>query len=198
MAPISPAPHRRCSGASAHPAHQALQKLLERIAQRIAHSLERKGLLVRDSDHSLLTLEDADSGPMDDLLAHSITYRVAMGPRAGQKVLTLQTLPASPPSEQNNALAQACGFSLHAGIATEANARSNARGCWGIRRHGRLFRGSWQISDADLGRNLVTHDETDRYVFKVPSLRNVVRTAPYSRRHGGDARRRTSHAHHSA
>ncbi len=37
--------------------------------------------------------------------------------------LTLQTLPASPPSEQNNALAQACGFSLHAGIATEADAR---------------------------------------------------------------------------
>ena len=34
-------------------------------------------------------------------------------------------------------------------------------------------------SPADLGRYLVTHDERDRYVFKVPSLRNVALTAPY-------------------
>lgn len=32
---------------------------------------------------------------------------------------------------------------------------------------------------ADLGRYNVTHDEADRHVFKVPSLRNVARTAPY-------------------
>jgi cytochrome c peroxidase len=31
----------------------------------------------------------------------------------------------------------------------------------------------------DAGRFDVTHDEKDRYVFKVPSLRNVARTAPY-------------------
>ena len=31
----------------------------------------------------------------------------------------------------------------------------------------------------DLGRHRVTGNEADRYVFKVPSLRNVVRTAPY-------------------
>jgi cytochrome c peroxidase len=40
--------------------------------------------------------------------------------------------------------------------------------------------------DADLGRYLVTRDETDRYVFKVPSLRNVARTAPYF--HDGTAK----------
>lgn len=32
---------------------------------------------------------------------------------------------------------------------------------------------------ADLGRYNVTHDEQDRHVFKVPSLRNVAKTAPY-------------------
>ena len=32
---------------------------------------------------------------------------------------------------------------------------------------------------ADAGRYNVTHDEADRHVFKVPSLRNVARTAPY-------------------
>jgi hypothetical protein len=31
---------------------------------------------------------------MDDLVGYSITYRVAVGPRAGQKVFALQTVPA--------------------------------------------------------------------------------------------------------
>lgn len=34
-------------------------------------------------------------------------------------------------------------------------------------------------ADADLGRYLVTGDDEDRNVFKVPSLRNVALTAPY-------------------
>ena len=34
-------------------------------------------------------------------------------------------------------------------------------------------------AETDLGRYLVTHDEDDRNVFKVPSLRNVAVTAPY-------------------
>lgn len=34
-------------------------------------------------------------------------------------------------------------------------------------------------TDVDLGRYRVTHDERDRHVFRVPSLRNVARTAPY-------------------
>jgi prevent-host-death family protein len=67
--------------------------------------------------------DSAAGGPMDDLLGHSITYRVAMGPRAGQKVFTLQTVPAEPPEEQKKGVAQAAGFSLHAGIGIEAEAR---------------------------------------------------------------------------
>lgn len=38
----------------------------------------------------------------------------------------------------------------------------------------------------DLGRYLVTHLERDRYVFKVPGLRNVATTAPYF--HDGSAK----------
>jgi cytochrome c peroxidase len=34
-------------------------------------------------------------------------------------------------------------------------------------------------TEADLGRYNITHQEADRHVFKVPSLRNVARTAPY-------------------
>jgi cytochrome c peroxidase len=36
-----------------------------------------------------------------------------------------------------------------------------------------------EITKADFGRFNVTGDETDKYVFKVPSLRNVAITAPY-------------------
>ena len=35
------------------------------------------------------------------------------------------------------------------------------------------------ITPADLGRFQITHNESDKYVFKVPSLRNVALTAPY-------------------
>lgn len=35
------------------------------------------------------------------------------------------------------------------------------------------------LTAADLGRFNVTHEEADRHVFKVPSLRNVALTAPY-------------------
>lgn len=41
-------------------------------------------------------------------------------------------------------------------------------------------------TESDLGRYLVTKDEEDRNVFKVPSLRNVALTAPYF--HDGSAR----------
>lgn len=36
-----------------------------------------------------------------------------------------------------------------------------------------------ELTKADLGRYNVTQNERDRFVFKVPSLRNVVLTAPY-------------------
>lgn len=41
-------------------------------------------------------------------------------------------------------------------------------------------------TQADLGRYLVTKDDNDRHVFKVPSLRNVALTAPYF--HDGSAK----------
>ena len=105
------------------PSAKELQALVEQIAKRIGRALERKGLLVRDCENSYLTFDPASGGPMDDLIGNSITYRVAMGPRAGQKVFTLQTVPAEPPEEQKKGVAQAAGFSLHAGIGIEADAR---------------------------------------------------------------------------
>lgn len=48
------------------------------------------------------------------------------------------------------------------------------------------FAARGNLAAADLGRYRVTADEADRYVFKVPSLRNVALTAPYL--HDGSAR----------
>lgn len=50
---------------------------------------------------------------------------------------------------------------------------------------GDYFADRGNITAADLGRYQITHNEEDRYVFKVPSLRNVALTAPYF--HDGSA-----------
>jgi hypothetical protein len=69
-------------------------------------------LLVRDIESSFLTLDPASGGAMDDLI----------GPRAGQKVFTLQTVPQRE-EEPKKGVAQYAGFSLHAGIGVEAEQR---------------------------------------------------------------------------
>jgi cytochrome c peroxidase len=50
---------------------------------------------------------------------------------------------------------------------------------------GNYFQDRGNVTDADNGRFNVTHVESDRHVFRVPSLRNVELTAPYF--HDGSA-----------
>ena len=44
------------------------------------HFFACDGLLVRDVENSYLQLDAVDESAMDDLLGHSITYRIALGP----------------------------------------------------------------------------------------------------------------------
>lgn len=61
---------------------------------------------------------------MQQLQGHSITYRIAMGPQAGRKVLTLQTIPAWGEDDYgNDQLGRIGGFSLHAGVAVNTRER---------------------------------------------------------------------------
>jgi hypothetical protein len=54
----------------------------------------------------------------------AITYRIAVGPQAGRKVFTLQTLPACDPEEPfGDTVGKVGGFSLHAGVAAKAGER---------------------------------------------------------------------------
>jgi hypothetical protein len=95
---------------------------LQRIAARIGRSLERSGLITRDIENSYLAFEPGEEEPIHGLLGASITYRIATGPREGQKLFTLQTIPASPAGPRPE-VAESSGFSLHAGIAAEGSQR---------------------------------------------------------------------------
>lgn len=106
----------------APPSAAEQQALVERLAERIGRTLERQGVLSRDAESSYLDFAAEAGGPMDDLLGHSITYRVAVGPRAGQKVFSLQAVSARA-EEPRKEVARYAGFSLHAGIGIEAEQR---------------------------------------------------------------------------
>jgi len=75
------------------PTATELAELMQQIAARIGRVLEQRGLIERDMENAWLATQGAE-GPLDDLIGHSITYRIAVGPRAGQKLFTLQTIPA--------------------------------------------------------------------------------------------------------
>jgi hypothetical protein len=55
--------------------------------------LEQRGLVDRAMENAWLAMP-GEVGPLDDLIGHSITYRIAVGPRTGQKQFTLQTVAA--------------------------------------------------------------------------------------------------------
>ncbi len=78
----------------------------------------------RDDENDYLALDTADDGPLSVPQGHSITYRIALGPQAGRKVLTLQTLPPVDIDEMHiGTVGQVAGFNLHAGVAARAAER---------------------------------------------------------------------------
>ena len=68
------------------PTSEELTQLAHTIASRVGRFLERQGLLERDAENSYLASDAVDEDPMTQLLGHSITYRIAVGPQAGRKV----------------------------------------------------------------------------------------------------------------
>jgi hypothetical protein len=106
------------------PTSQELTQLAHTIARRVGCFLERQGLLERDAENSYLAGDAADDNSMNQLLGYSITYRIAVGPQAGRKVFTLQTLPACEPEDPfGDTVGKVAGFSLHAGVAARADER---------------------------------------------------------------------------
>jgi len=77
----------------AAPTDEVLQAVLHRIITRLMKLLTRRGVLVEEEGSTCMADNDGDSDEartLRPLQAAACTYRIALGPRAGQKVLTVQ------------------------------------------------------------------------------------------------------------
>jgi hypothetical protein len=110
--------HRAVFHRARRPTDTELAQLLDTLCQRIVRVLERLGVLIADPVHPHLDLEPDSS--LDQLQAASIGYRIAIGPHAGRKVLTLYSVPPVDEAPERPLLAQMAGFSLHAATVCEA------------------------------------------------------------------------------
>jgi hypothetical protein len=108
------------------PSHSELNLLLDTLSRRIVRLLERRGLLIADPDHPYLDLEPGSS--LGYLQAASIHYRIAIGPHAGRKALTLYSVPPLDEAANSSLLARVAGFSLHAATVCEAHQRGRLEG----------------------------------------------------------------------
>ena len=107
------------------PSIEALHALLDKIITRLMRLLTREGLLI--ADEGMTYLAEPDSVPaLTPLQAASCTYRIALGPRAGQKVLSLRSLPSTDKPAMSGLCANAQGFSLVAGLGPHAAVRCGA------------------------------------------------------------------------
>jgi len=104
------------------PRPDELVNLLGSLSRRIVRLLERRGLLIADPQYPTLDLDVGSA--LDQIQAASVQYRIAVGPHAGRKALTLYSVPPMDDSTGSGLLAQVDGFSLHAATVCEAYQRS--------------------------------------------------------------------------
>src|SRR5262245_58470221 len=87
-------------------------------------TLTHLGVLIEEPEGSYLAETDTN-GALRSLQAASCTYRMALGPRAGQKLLSLQSLPSAVTASAPELHVNAHGFSLHAAVRWRADQRKN-------------------------------------------------------------------------
>ncbi|NNF96595.1 MAG: hypothetical protein HKM94_06705 [Halobacteria archaeon] len=104
------------------PTAEQLHTLLNQIITRVMKLLTRQGYLVEEQGMSYMAETDPDSA-MAPLQSAACTYRIVLGPRAGQKVLTLQSVPRFETQPAPQRCANAQGFSLHAAVRCAMNQR---------------------------------------------------------------------------
>lgn len=84
------------------PSTDDLDAITHQIARRVSRYLEKTGYLVRDAESAYLDLQADEDDAMTTIVGASISYRLAFGPNAGRKALTLQTLPTSDREDQRS------------------------------------------------------------------------------------------------
>ncbi len=110
----------------AAPTDDELHTLLQTLITRLMKLLTRRGVLVEDTGQTYLAEPDADGDEartLRPLQAAAVTYRIAFGPRAGQKVLTLRGAMPREGTAGQPLCADIDGFSLHAAVRVEAHDR---------------------------------------------------------------------------
>ena len=109
------------------PTTEQLQTLLNKIIKRTMKLLTRLGYLIEEEGMSYMaeteTETDTDTA-MSPLQSAACTYRIALGPRAGQKVLTMQSVPSFDAQDTQIRCANQQGFSLHAAVRCAMNQRN--------------------------------------------------------------------------
>ena len=108
------------------PTDDEVRALLQTIITRLMKMLTRRGVLVQDMGQTWLAEPDADgeeARTLRPLQAATITYRIAFGPRAGQKVLTLRGATPRDSAARQRLCADIDGFSLHAAVRVGAHER---------------------------------------------------------------------------
>ena len=100
----------------AAPTDDELHALLQMLINRLMKLLTRRGVLVADMGQTYLAEPDADADEartLRPLQKAAVKYRIAFGPRAGQKVLTLRGAMPREGTAGQPLCADIDGFSLH-------------------------------------------------------------------------------------
>jgi hypothetical protein len=108
------------------PTDEALQAVLHKIITRTMKLLTRRGALVEEEGSAYVADNDGDSDEarlLRPLQAAACTYSIAFGPRAGQKVLTVQGVMPRDADFMQQLCADIDGFSLHAAVRCGADDR---------------------------------------------------------------------------
>ena len=101
------------------PTDEALQAVLHKIITRTMKLLTRRGVLIEEQDSTYMADKDSDSDEaraLRPLQAAACTCRIAFGPRAGQKLLTLQGAMPREADFKQDLCADMQGCSLHAAV----------------------------------------------------------------------------------
>ena len=101
------------------PTDEALHAVLHKIITRMMKLLTRRGVLIEEQGQTYM----ADNDVLRPLQAAACTYRIAFGPRAGQKVLTVQGVTPREANFKQTLCADIDGFSLHAAVRCGADER---------------------------------------------------------------------------
>lgn len=112
--------------AAAPPTDEELARLLQTMISRMLRMLTRRGVLEQEAGQTWLADTDSDADQASalwPLQAAAVTYRIAFGPRAGHKVLTVRGAPPREYRSGKRLCADIDGFSLHAAVRVPAHER---------------------------------------------------------------------------